>query len=415
MTSTEELWLVSDFPNVPERREPKASVEGSDKKLWVAWLQFVGIIVGVVFGTLLVLVFVAMAADIEGGVLGRAAIPIVVVGLLLPTWRYAKAVIGRPMPKGNPRRPLKEYPLASAPISGPEKFGRWLLWLTLQVPVAALNVWPLLVVGYVLAVNGWDSAPIFAMLIWILWIYPFYHIMNGAGSVGLVQPDGPNFPLAGLDATEELSATDVPVCTGTRPLGKPLARHPGSGVRAPQVSADSAPHQKATLMSISMYQASVPAFLQMLNSLSAILEKAEADAAERKIDPAVLLQYRLAPDMFPLIRQVQIATDHAKGCCARLAGVDVPKYADDETTFADLTARNARTVEFVRGFRAEQIDGSEGRDITITAGSRQLQFKGQQYLLHFALPNFYFHTTTAYAILRHCGVQIGKRDFLGAL
>jgi hypothetical protein len=168
-------------------------------------------------------------------------------------------------------------------------------------------------------------------------------------------------------------------------------------------------------MSISMYQASVPAFLQMFNSLSAILEKAEADAAERKIDPAVLLQYRLAPDMFPLIRQVQIATDHAKGCCARLAGVDVPKYADDETTFADLTARNARTVEFVRGFRAEQIDGSEGRDITITAGSRQLQFKGQQYLLHFALPNFYFHTTTAYAILRHCGVQIGKRDFLGAL
>jgi hypothetical protein len=168
-------------------------------------------------------------------------------------------------------------------------------------------------------------------------------------------------------------------------------------------------------MAISMYQAAVPAFLQVLNSLSAILDKADAYAAERKIDEAVLLGYRLAPDMFPLIRQVQIATDHAKGCCARLAGVDVPKYADDEKTFADLKARIARTVEFVRGFRAEQIDGSEDRDIAITAGPRQLQFKGQQYLLHFAMPNFYFHTTAAYAILRHCGVQIGKRDFLGAI
>jgi uncharacterized protein len=168
-------------------------------------------------------------------------------------------------------------------------------------------------------------------------------------------------------------------------------------------------------MSISMYQAAVPAFLQMLHSLSAVLDKAEAHAAERKIDQAVLLQYRLAPDMFPLICQVQIATDLAKGCCARLAGVDVPTYADDETTFTDLRARIARTVEFVRGFRPEQIDGSEERDLTITAGSRQLQFKGQQYFLHFALPNFYFHTTAAYAILRHCGVPIGKRDFLGAL
>jgi hypothetical protein len=168
-------------------------------------------------------------------------------------------------------------------------------------------------------------------------------------------------------------------------------------------------------MSISMYQAAVPAFLQMLDSLSAVLDKAEAHAAERKVDPAVLLGYRLAPDMFPLIRQVQIATDHAKGCCARLAGVDVPKYADDEATLADLKARIARTAEFVRRFRPEDIDGSEERDITITAGSRQLQFTGQKYLVHFALPNFYFHTTTAYAILRHCGVPIGKRDFLGAL
>ena len=167
-------------------------------------------------------------------------------------------------------------------------------------------------------------------------------------------------------------------------------------------------------MAISMYQASVPAFLQMLNSLSTILEKAEAFAAERKIDPAVLLGYRLAPDMFALTRQVQIATDQAKGCCARLAGVEVPKYADDESTFADLRARIARTIEFVQGFEPGDIDGSEEREIAITAGGRELRFKGQEYLVSFVLPNFYFHITTAYAILRHCGLPIGKRDFLGA-
>jgi uncharacterized protein len=168
-------------------------------------------------------------------------------------------------------------------------------------------------------------------------------------------------------------------------------------------------------MAISMYQASVPAFLQMLNSLSVILGKAEAFAAERKIDPAVLLGYRLAPDMFPLTRQVQIATDHAKGCCARLAGVDVPKYADDETSFADLRARIARTIAFVQGFKPGDIDGSEERDLTITAGPRELRFTGQQYLVNFVLPNFYFHVTTAYNILRHCGLPIGKRDYLGAV
>jgi hypothetical protein len=167
-------------------------------------------------------------------------------------------------------------------------------------------------------------------------------------------------------------------------------------------------------MPISMYQASVPAFLQMLNSLAAILDKAEAYAAERKIDPAVLLSWRLAPDMFALARQVQIATDQAKGCCARLAGVEVPRYADDETSFADLRARIAKTIDFVRGFEPDDIDGSEERDIAITAGSRELRFKGEQYLVSFVLPNFYFHVTTAYAILRHCGLPIGKRDFLGA-
>jgi uncharacterized protein len=168
-------------------------------------------------------------------------------------------------------------------------------------------------------------------------------------------------------------------------------------------------------MALSMYQASVPAFVQMLGSLAAILDKAEAYAAERKIDPAVLLGWRLAPDMFALARQVQIATDHAKGCCARLAGVEVPKYADEETTFADLRARIARTIDFVRSFEPSDIDGSEDRGITITAGGRELHFKGQQYLVNFVLPNFYFHVTTAYNILRHCGLPIGKRDFMGAM
>ena len=168
-------------------------------------------------------------------------------------------------------------------------------------------------------------------------------------------------------------------------------------------------------MAVSMYQASVPAFVQMLGSLAAILDKAEAYAAERKIDPAVLLGWRLAPDMFALARQVQIATDHAKGCCARLAGVEVPKYADDETTFADLRARIARTIDFVGSFEPSDIDGSEDRGITITAGGRELRFKGQQYLVNFVLPNFYFHVTTAYNILRHCGLPIGKRDFIGAM
>ena len=164
---------------------------------------------------------------------------------------------------------------------------------------------------------------------------------------------------------------------------------------------------------MSMYHASVPVFLQFLRSLSAILDKAEAFAAERKIDQTVLLGYRLAPDMLALTRQVQIATDLAKGCCARLAGVEVPKYADDEATFAALKARIDRTVAFVQGFEPGAIDESEDRDITISAGSQELRFKGQQYLVSFALPNFFFHVTTAYDILRHCGVPIGKRDFLG--
>jgi len=118
--------------------------------------------------------------------------------------------------------------------------------------------------------------------------------------------------------------------------------------------------------------------------------------------------------MFALARQVQIATDHAKGCCARLAGVPVPKYDDDEASFADLRARIGRTLDFVQGFEPSDIDGSEERDITLAVGGREMRFKGQHYLVGFVLPNFYFHATAAYAILRHCGLPIGKRDFMGA-
>ena len=166
-------------------------------------------------------------------------------------------------------------------------------------------------------------------------------------------------------------------------------------------------------MSLSMYQASVPAFLQMLNSLSAILEKAEAHALSRKIEPSVMLNTRLTPDMFPLVRQVQLVTDFAKGAAGRLAGVELPKYDDTETSFAELKARIAKTADFLHSLKPAQIDGSETREITIPIGGQPYKFTGQNYLIKFALPNFYFHHTTAYAILRQCGVDIGKRDYLG--
>jgi uncharacterized protein len=168
-------------------------------------------------------------------------------------------------------------------------------------------------------------------------------------------------------------------------------------------------------MTISMYQASVPAFQRTLGALDAILDKAAAYAAERKIDPAVLTGARLSPDMLPLTRQVQFSTDHAKGASARLAGLPVPSFADTETTFPELKARLAKTLDFIATVRPEQIDGSEGRDISLKAGPRELSFKGQDYLVFFALPNFYFHVTTAYAILRHNGVPIGKLDFLAGV
>ncbi|HEU4376418.1 MAG TPA: DUF1993 domain-containing protein [Telluria sp.] len=167
-------------------------------------------------------------------------------------------------------------------------------------------------------------------------------------------------------------------------------------------------------MTFSMYSASAPVFKQILNSLSAIVDKAEAHASEKKIDPAALLQARLFPDMFPFIRQVQIAADFAKGSAARLGGVEVPKYEDDEVTFADLKARIAKTVAFIDSVPQDGIEASAQRDITTGSGEKAKQWKGQVYLLHYALPHFFFHATTAYDILRHNGVDIGKKDFIGS-
>lgn len=168
-------------------------------------------------------------------------------------------------------------------------------------------------------------------------------------------------------------------------------------------------------MAISMYQASVPVFQQMLKSLRGILEKAQQQAEAMKVQPEVLLQARLYPNMFPLVRQVQIATDFAKGCPARLAGQDPPRYEDVEKSFPELLARIDRVLEFIGSIPADRIDGQEGRTISLTVGGQAMTFQGQPYLLHFAMPNFYFHLTTAYAILRHNGIEVGKRDFVTAI
>lgn len=167
-------------------------------------------------------------------------------------------------------------------------------------------------------------------------------------------------------------------------------------------------------MTFSMYDASVPVFKQILTSLSAILEKAEAHATEKKIEPAALLQARLYPDMFPLTRQVQVACDFAKGCSARLAGEDVPRYEDSEQSFAELRQRIATTLAFIDSLPQDGIEASAQRDISTSSGANAKQFKGQVYLVHYALPHFYFHATTAYAILRHNGVEVGKKDFIGS-
>ncbi len=166
-------------------------------------------------------------------------------------------------------------------------------------------------------------------------------------------------------------------------------------------------------MPISMSQASAPRFAQMLRNLSAILAKAQAHCEAKKIDPQVLAAARLFPDMFPLSRQVQIACDSAKGAVARLAGVEVPKHEDTEKTLDELQARIAKTLDFIGGVKPAQIDGSEEREIVLKLRGRDVSFSGVQYLLGFAWPNFYFHATTAYDILRHNGVELGKADFLG--
>lgn len=166
-------------------------------------------------------------------------------------------------------------------------------------------------------------------------------------------------------------------------------------------------------MPLSMSQASQPVLLQMLKSLSANIDKAAAHAKAKGLEPADLTDARLAPDMLPFSRQVQIATDHAKGAAARLSGRENPKYEDTELTFEELKARIAKTIAFVSGVPAAEIDGSEEREVTLMIGGQPRTMRGQHYLFHSVLPNFFFHVTTAYDILRHKGVEIGKRDFLG--
>lgn len=166
-------------------------------------------------------------------------------------------------------------------------------------------------------------------------------------------------------------------------------------------------------MSLSMYDASVPVFLHSLRSLKAVLQKGLAHAEARKFDPNNLVNSRLAPDMLPLNRQVQIASDAAKGAAARLAGVDVPKFEDKETTIPELIARVDRTIDFLASLKPESFEGSESRVIKISTPRVELTFTGTVLLRHWAMPNFFFHFTTAYNILRHNGVEIGKVDFLG--
>jgi len=165
---------------------------------------------------------------------------------------------------------------------------------------------------------------------------------------------------------------------------------------------------------LSMYTASVPVFKQMLGGLKEVLSKAEAHAEAKKIDPNALLQARLFPDMFPLLRQVQVACDFAKSVSARLAGVEVPKMVDSEQSFAELRARIASTLVFVEGLSPASFEEGATREIVTQAGTpKEKRFTGQSYLLNYGLPHFFFHTTTAYAILRHNGVEVGKKDYLG--
>jgi hypothetical protein len=167
-------------------------------------------------------------------------------------------------------------------------------------------------------------------------------------------------------------------------------------------------------MALSMYGASLPVFERSLGAMLKILDKGAAWAAAKKVDEAVLCATRMTPDMLPFSRQVQIACDQAKGCMARLAGVEIPKFEDTEKTIPELKARIEKTLAFCRSIKREQVDGSDGREIVLPIGGNPMKFTGEQFLLGFALPNFFFHCTTTYAILRQAGVEIGKRDFLGA-
>jgi len=168
-------------------------------------------------------------------------------------------------------------------------------------------------------------------------------------------------------------------------------------------------------MTISMYSASAPVFVRMFSNLLQWLDKAEAHADTRKFDSANYLGLRLAPDMLPFTRQIQIASDAAKAAMARLSGQEAPKWEDNEATMADVRARVQKTIDYVKSFSAGQIDGSEGREISIPRRTGDpLRFDGETYLKHYALPNFFFHVTTAYALLRHAGVAVGKNDYLGS-
>jgi hypothetical protein len=168
-------------------------------------------------------------------------------------------------------------------------------------------------------------------------------------------------------------------------------------------------------MPLSMSEVSVPTFEITLGALSAVLDKADGHAGAKKFEPNVLLNSRLAPDMFALTRQIQVACDQAKNGSARLAGVEPPKFEDNETTVAQLKERIAKTLAFLKTLDAKAIDASADRTITFPLGPKKGEMKGDDYLTHFVLPNFYFHATAAYAILRHCGVELGKRDFLGSI
>lgn len=166
-------------------------------------------------------------------------------------------------------------------------------------------------------------------------------------------------------------------------------------------------------MAISMYRISVPVFSHMLSNLIAILEKAAAHCEERKIDPSTLINYRLYPDMFAFAKQIQIATDTARNGTAYLAGAEPPKLENTEQSFPELIERVRNAIDFVNTFKPEQIDGTEEKEVVIRRGETTLTYRGEEYLLNRVLPNFYFHITTAYDILRHNGVGLGKRDYIG--